>query len=182
MFGRIGRGALVSVSLLGASLLAATPAQAQRVEVQWWHAMGGVLGERLEELAKGFNDSQTKYTVIATNKGNYDEVINGTIAAYRAKKQPHIVQVYERGFMTMLLSEAIMPVHQLMADKGYKIDWNDFVKPVAGFYTYKGKLMTMPFNSSTPILWYNKDHFAKAGFDKPADTWQELEKQLYAIK
>ena len=122
------------------------------------------------------------YTVVATNKGNYDEVINGTIAAYRAKKQPHIVQVYERGFMTMLLSEAIVPVHQLMADKGYKIDWNDFVKPVAGFYTYKGKLMTMPFNSSTPILWYNKDHFAKAGFDKPAETWQELEKQLYAIK
>lgn len=167
----------------GLMLAASAAAQAQqRIEIQWWHAMGGVLGERTEEVAKRFNESQQKYTVVAVNKGNYDEVINGTIAAYRAKRQPHIVQIYERGFMTMLLSEAIVPVHQLMADKGYKIDWADFIKPVAGFYTYKGNLMSMPFNSSTPILWYNKDHFSKAGFDKPADTWQELEKQLYTIK
>ena len=166
-----------------AGFAAAMPAVAQnRVEVQWWHAMGGVLGERTEEVAKRFNESQTKYTVTALNKGNYDEVINGTIAAYRAKRAPHMVQIYERGFMTMLLSDAVVPVHQLMEEKKYNIDWADFIKPVAGFYMYKGKLMTMPFNSSTPILWYNKDQFAKAGFDKVGETWQELEKQLYAIK
>ena len=170
-------------SLVALAGLSAAPATAQnRVEVQWWHAMGGVLGERTEEVARKFNESQTKYTVNALNKGNYDEVINGTIAAYRAKRAPHMVQIYERGFMTMLLSDAVVPVHQLMEEKKYNIDWADFIKPVAGFYVYKGKLMTMPFNSSTPILWYNKDHFAKAGFDKPAATWQELEKQLYAIK
>jgi sn-glycerol 3-phosphate transport system substrate-binding protein len=173
-------------TLIGAAGIAVAmisgSAQAQRVEVQWWHAMGGVLGERVDELARKFNDSQGKYTVVATNKGTYDEVINNTIAAYRAKRPPHIVQIYERGFMTMLLSGAIVPVHELMEQKGYKIDWSDFIKPVAGFYTYKGKLMTMPFNSSTPILFYNKDQFAKAGFDRPAETWQELDKQLRAIK
>jgi sn-glycerol 3-phosphate transport system substrate-binding protein len=175
----VGRNLVLGGLLLG---LAAAPAAAQRVEVQWWHAMGGVLGERVDELVKGFNDSQQKYTVVALNKGNYDEVINGTIAAYRAKRQPHMVQIYERGFMTMLLSGAIVPVHSLMKEKGYDIDWSDFIKPVASFYTYKGNLMSMPFNSSTPILWYNKDQFAKAGFEKPAPTWQEFEKQLYAIK
>lgn len=175
----VGRNLLLAGLILGT---AAAPAAAQRVEVQWWHAMGGVLGERVNELVKGFNDAQDKYTVVAVHKGNYDEVINGTIAAYRAKRQPHMVQIYERGFMTMLLSDAIVPVHQLMKEQKYDVDWSDFVKPVAGFYTYKGNLMTMPFNSSTPILWYNKDQFAKAGFEKPAATWQELEKQLYAIK
>ena len=160
----------------------AVPAKAQPVEIQWWHAMGGTLGERVEELTKKFNASQQKYVVVAVNKGNYDEVINGTIAAYRAKRAPQLVQIYERGFMTMLLSDAIVPVQDLLTEKGYKVDWNDFVKPVASFYQYKGKLMTMPFNSSTPILWYNKEHFQKAGFDKPAETWQDLEKQLYAIK
>ncbi|WP_374441259.1 extracellular solute-binding protein [Stella sp.] len=175
----VGRNLLLAGLLLGT---AAAPAAAQRVEVQWWHAMGGVLGERVNELVKGFNEAQDKYTVTAVHKGNYDEVINGTIAAYRAKRQPHMVQIYERGFMTMLLSDAIVPVHQLMKEQKYDVDWSDFIKPVAGFYTYKGNLMTMPFNSSTPILWYNKDQFAKAGFDKPAATWQELEKQLYAIK
>ncbi|BBK40861.1 ABC transporter substrate-binding protein [Allostella vacuolata] len=174
-----GRNLLLGGVLLG---LAAAPASAQRVEVQWWHAMGGVLGERVNELVKGFNEAQDKYTVVAVNKGNYDEVINGTIAAYRAKRHPHLVQIYERGFMTMLLSDAVVPVHQLMKEQKYDVDWSDFIKPVAGFYTYKGNLMTMPFNSSTPILWYNKDQFAKAGFEKPAATWQEFEKQLYAIK
>jgi len=167
----------------GVAMGVVTPSFAQqRVEVQFWHAMGGVLGERVDEIVKRFNDSQTKYTVVATNKGNYDEVINGVIAAYRAKKQPHLVQIYERGFMTMLLSGAIVPVQELMTEKKKQIDWSDFIKPIASYYSYKGKLMSMPFNSSTPILWYNKEHFEKAGFKEPADTWQELEKQLYAIK
>ncbi|MDP9603990.1 UNVERIFIED_ORG: sn-glycerol 3-phosphate transport system substrate-binding protein [Variovorax paradoxus] len=158
------------------------PAAAEPVQIQWWHAMGGTLGERVDELVKNFNASQQKYVVVAVNKGNYDEVINGTIAAYRAKRAPQLVQIYERGFMTMLLSDATMPVQDLLDQRGYKVDWADFVKPVAGFYSYKGKLMTMPFNSSSPILWYNKTHFEKAGFARPAETWQELEKQLYTIK
>ena len=171
----------VLAACLAASI--ALPAAAQKVEVQFWHAMGGVLGERVDELVKKFNDSQAKYTVVAVNKGNYDEVINGTIAAYRAKKAPHMVQIYERGFMTMLMSDAIVPVQDLLTEKKHPIDWNDFIKPVAGYYRYKGKLMSMPFNSSTPILWYNKEHFEKAGFkDGPARTWPEFEKQLYEIK
>ncbi len=155
----------------------------QRIEIQFWHAMGGVLGERVDEIVKRFNDSQTKYTVVATNKGNYDEVINATVAAYRAKKAPHIAQIYERGFMAMLLSGAIVPVQDLMTEKKKHVDFSDFIKPVASYYQYKGKLMSMPFNSSTPILFYNKEQFEKAGFPAgPADTWTEFEKQLYAIK
>jgi len=172
-------------SILAGLLAAAVSVPAfaqQKVEVQFWHAMGGVLGERVEEIVKRFNASQDKYTVVATNKGNYDEVINATIAAYRAKKAPQIVQIYERGFMSMLLSGAIEPVQDLLTAKNKKVDFADFIKPVASYYQYKGKLMSMPFNSSTPILFYNKEQFEKAGFSAPADTWAELEKQLYAIK
>jgi sn-glycerol 3-phosphate transport system substrate-binding protein len=170
-----------AASVLMLSLIG-TSASAQPIEVQWWHAMTGVLGERIDELVKQFNDSNQKYKVVATNRGTYDEVINGTIAAYRAKRAPHIVQIYERGFMTMLLSDAVVPVHDLMAKHNYNVNWGDFIKPVAGFYSYKGKLAAMPFNSSTPILYYNKEQFQKAGFDKPAETWGELDKQLYALK
>ena len=172
-------------SILAGLLAAAVSVPAfaqQKVEVQFWHAMGGVLGERVEEIVKRFNASQDKYTVVATNKGNYDEVINATIAAYRAKKAPQIVQIYERGFMSMLLSGAIEPVQDLLTAKKKNVDFADFIKPVASYYQYKGKLMSMPFNSSTPILFYNKEQFEKAGFAAPADTWAELEKQLYAIK
>lgn len=171
------------VAGLLATAVSALPAVAQqKVEVQFWHAMGGVLGERVEEIVKRFNASQDKYTVVATNKGNYDEVMNATIAAYRAKKAPQIVQIYERGFMSMLVSGATEPVQDLLIAKNKKVDFADFIKPVASYFQYKGKLMSMPFNSSTPILFYNKEQFEKAGFAAPADTWAELEKQLYAIK
>ena len=172
---------LIMAGLLAAAVSVPAFAQ-QKVEVQFWHAMGGVLGERVEEIVKRFNASQDKYTVVATNKGNYDEVINATIAAYRARKAPQIVQIYERGFMSMLLSGAIEPVQDLLTSRNKKVDFADFIKPVASYYQYKGKLMSMPFNSSTPILFYNKEQFEKAGFAAPADTWAELEKQLYAIK
>jgi len=75
-----------------------------------------------------------------------------------------------------------VPVQDLLTEKKKQVDWADFIKPVASYYQYKGKLMTMPFNSSAPILWYNKEHFEKAGFTAPGETWQELEKQLYAIR
>jgi sn-glycerol 3-phosphate transport system substrate-binding protein len=104
------------------------------------------------------------------------------VAAYRVNQQPTIMQAAERSFLTMLNSNAIVPVDELMADQGYDIDWSDFVAPVASFYMVDGKAAAMPFNSSTPIFWYNADHFKAAGFDKPGETWQEVEKQLYAIK
>jgi sn-glycerol 3-phosphate transport system substrate-binding protein len=103
------------------------------------------------------------------------------IAAYRARQHPPIVQVNERGFLTMLSSGAILPATELMEKAGHKINWSDFIAPVATYFTKDGVMMAMPFNSSTPILFYNADHFKAAGFDKPASTWPELEAQLYAI-
>ncbi|UFN47354.1 extracellular solute-binding protein [Roseomonas sp. OT10] len=160
----------------------ARPAHAAPREIRFWHAMAGVNGERLEELTRRFNASQAEYNVVPVFKGTYDELINGTVAAYRTRTQPQLVQIYERGFMTMLLSNAIMPVQELMAAQKQAVDWGDFIKPIAGYYTYKGQLQAMPFNSSTPILYFNKAHFAKAGIERPAETWQGLEEQLRRVK
>jgi sn-glycerol 3-phosphate transport system substrate-binding protein len=162
------------------SLCAALPARATTT-IEFWHAMSGALGERVDELADRFNKSQSDYAVRPIAKGGYDDVVNSMIAAYRAKQQPAIVQVNERGFLTMLNSNAIMPTAELMAGAGYKIDWSNFIAPVATYYTQNGAMMAMPFNSSTPILFYNVDHFRAAGFDGPAATWPDFEAQLYAI-
>lgn len=171
---------------LGVSALAAgavTPAYAQeRVKVEWWYAIGGRLEQIVQSLVTDFNASQDKYEVVAVNKGNYEQSMAAMVAAYRVNQQPTIMQAAERSFLTMLNSNAIVPVDELMADQGYDIDWSDFVAPVASFYMVDGKAAAMPFNSSTPIFWYNADHFKAAGFDKPGETWQEVEKQLYAIK
>jgi sn-glycerol 3-phosphate transport system substrate-binding protein len=162
------------------ALLLTLPARAATT-VEFWHAMSGALNERVEELAEKFNKSQSDYVLRPVSKGSYDDVVNSMIAAYRAKQHPAIVQVNERGFLTMLLSNATTPAAELLAKAGYKIDWSNFIAPVATYYTKDGVMMAMPFNSSTPILFYNIEHFNAAGFDKPASTWPEVETQLYAI-
>jgi sn-glycerol 3-phosphate transport system substrate-binding protein len=163
-------GALVFAMVVPAAAMAAT-------EIHFWHAMTGQLAEALETQAKQFNESQREYEIKPLRKGNYAETLTAAIAAYRQKNPPHIVQVFEVGTQTMLLSGAVFPVHELMQQQEIKLDWNDFIKPVVGYYTKDGKLYSMPYNSSTPIFYYNKDAFKKAGLDpeKPPRTWKDVE-------
>ena len=165
------------IILMVAVFIIPTTAMA-KTEVQWWHAMTGFLGERVNEIATKFNTSQTEYEVKAVYKGSYPETLTSGIAAYRAKTHPHILQVFEVGTQTMLSSGAIYPVFQLMNDQGIKINWADFLSVVKSYYSFKGNLYSMPFNSSTAILYYNKSIFRKAGLDpeKAPTTFEEIEK------
>jgi sn-glycerol 3-phosphate transport system substrate-binding protein len=170
--------------LLGAAAAAAMSmggvgaAQAQ-TEIQWWHAMGGQLGEAVNEIAEGFNKTQKEFKVVPVYKGSYTDTMTAAIAAFRAKQQPHIVQVFEVGTATMMAAKgAVYPVHQLMADAGEKFNPSDYLGAVYGYYsTTDGKLLSMPFNSSTVVLYYNKDAFKKAGLDPntPPKTWADME-------
>ncbi len=151
---------------------------ADPIEIQWWHAMGGQLGDKVNEIAGKFNAQQSEYKVVPVFKGTYTETMTGAIAAFRAKQQPDIVQVFEVGTATMMAAKgAVYPVWKLMADTGEKFDPKAFLGPVYGYYsTTDGKLLSMPFNSSTPVLYWNKESFKKAGLDpeKPPKTWPEL--------
>ena len=170
---------LVLLTALG--LASPAPARA-KTEIHFWHAMTGQLGDAVNELVKQFNASQNEYEVKPLRKGTYPETLTAAIAAYRQKNPPHIVQVFEVGTQTMMLSGAVLPVYQLFAEQGFKIDWKEFIAPVVGYYSKDGNLYSMPFNSSTPILYYNKDAFTKAGLDpaKPPQTWKQVEE--YAKK
>jgi len=145
-------------------------------EVQWWHAMGGVNGERVNKIANDFNASQSEYKVVPSYKGNYTETMTAAIAAFRAKEQPHIVQVFEVGTATMMAAKgAIYPVEQVMKDAGEAFDKSIYLPAVISYYqTSSGELLSMPFNSSTPVLWYNKDAFKKAGVKSPPKTWNDM--------
>ena len=165
---------------LAAVALAATfslSAQAQ-TEVQWWHSMGGALGEWVNDLAKDFNASQKDYKIVPTFKGSYDESMTAAIAAFRSGNAPHILQVFEVGTATMMASKgAIVPVGKIMADAGVKFDPTAYVPAVAGYYTAaNGQMLSFPFNSSTPVFHYNKDAFKAAGLDpeNPPKTWPEV--------
>lgn len=174
------RGAATLFSLMAAIVLFAGQAMAEPITIEWWHAMRGARGETLDKMVKAFNDSQQQYKVVAVNKGDYGEVVNAGVAAYRAKKHPHILQAFEVGTMTMMRSGAIYPVYKLMADEGYKIDWSGYLQAVLSYYVdEKDNLLSMPFNSSTAVMYYNVDLFKKAGLEMPSKTtpltWDQMD-------
>lgn len=147
-------------------------------ELTFWHSMEGALGERVNALVEGFNQSQSDYSVNAIYKGTYGESMNAGIAAFRAGNAPDILQVFEVGTATMMHAKgAVKPVQEMSEEAGKPIDPAAFLGAVAGYYSSSdGKLVSMPFNSSTPILYYNKDAFEKAGLDPNTapKTWKDV--------
>jgi sn-glycerol 3-phosphate transport system substrate-binding protein len=164
---------------------AASEAQ-QRVQVDFWHGLTAPLGGILEQYVADFNASQTKYQVNATFKGSYPETMVAAIAAFRAGNAPHIVQMFEAGTATMMAARgAIKPVYELMREAGVPFDPKIYVPAIRAYYsTSDGRLLSMPFNSSTAITWYNKDAFKKAGLDpsNPPKTWRETREAARKIR
>ncbi|MCG9657318.1 sn-glycerol-3-phosphate ABC transporter substrate-binding protein UgpB [Vibrio mediterranei] len=161
-----------------AATMAVISAQAHaKTEVEWWHAMGGALGQKVNEIAADFNASQSEYEIKPVYKGSYAETMTSAIAAFRAKEQPAIVQVFEVGTATMMgAKQAIYPVYELMADTKEPFNADNYLAAVTGYYTTNdGQMLSMPFNSSTPVMYYNKDMFKKAGIKEAPKTWKEME-------
>lgn len=144
-------------------------------KLQWWHAMGGANGVAVAKLTDDFNDSQTDIYVDAIYQGNYDDTLNKMKAGLSAKTGPHIIQVYDIGQRFMIDSKAIEPMQTFIdADK---FDVSSFEQAILNYYTTDKKLYAMPFNTSNPILYFNKKAFTEAGLDpeKPPKTWEEIE-------
>ena len=177
--------------LLAASAAVAAPfAQAKaadKIKIVWWHAMTAALNEQVERIVAEFNKSQDAIEVQAVYKGGYADTMNNAIAASRAGQEPHIVQVFEVGTGTMINApgKLVKQAWELSKDTGVKIDPATYIGAVRGYYSLPdGRMASVPFNSSTATMWYNKDAFAKAGLDpeKAPATWQEVVAAAKALK
>jgi sn-glycerol 3-phosphate transport system substrate-binding protein len=161
--------------LVGGLTLAPVAAQA-KTTVEFWHAMSGSRLKVLEKIVSDFNAAHPDIEVRPVFTGTYEETLTKFIAAYRTGTAPHLVQVYEVGTQTMIDSGAIIPVYQIPGMLGETWDWAQYVRPIVLYYSVGDNLWSFPFNSSTSILYYNKDHFRQAGLDpnKPPATWDEV--------
>ena len=174
-----------SALAIAAVCASASVAYAQ-TEVQFWHAFTGRLGELVAEQVETFNASQSDYVVTASHKGNYSETLNAGIAAFRAGEQPHVLMVFEVGTATMMAAAgAIKPVYEVMAESGADFDPDAYIGSVKGYYTTAdGQMLSMPYNSSTPVLWVNREALEGAGIDPDTDlsTWQQVGAVLDQLK
>ena len=167
------------------TLLSSTSAFAV-TEISWWHAMTGANNEVVETLSKEFNESQSEYKIVPVFKGTYPETLNAGIAAFRAGQAPHIIQVFDAGTGIMMAAEdAMKPVADVISMGGKAFDKSQYLPGIVAYYSKPdGTMLSFPYNSSSPILYYNKDIFQKAGLDaeNPPKTWPEVWEAAKKIK
>lgn len=162
---------LFSAMTVLASLIFAAP-----VTIQFWHAMGGTDRiQLLQNLANEFMQQNPDIKVEVQYTGSYTDTMTKMIAAVRAGNPPDLVMIYDIGTQMMIDSGAIIPI-QNMIDKDPSFDINTLVPASRGYYTVGGKLYSMPFNSSNPVIFYNKTLFEKVGLDpnNPPTTFSEF--------
>lgn len=146
----------------------------EEVEIEFWHGLGGDLGQMVDELASEFSAQSDNITVEAIEQGSYRETMNQTINAVRAGDPPGLAQVFEVGTKQSLDSGAFVPVEELIPDD--RINYDNFLDGVLDYYRVDGLLHSMPFNSSNALMLYNKDAFDEAGLDpeSPPETLAEV--------
>ncbi|MGL4772731.1 MAG: ABC transporter substrate-binding protein [Clostridium sp.] len=133
------------------------------VEITFWHSMGGVGGQTIDKLVSDFNSSQDKIKVSAEYQGSYDDAINKLKSSALSKSGPDVMQLYDIGTKWMIDSGYAYKMQDLIDKDGY--DVTKLEKNILDYYTVDGKLYSMPFNTSTPILYYNKTAFKEVGLN-----------------
>jgi sn-glycerol 3-phosphate transport system substrate-binding protein len=167
------------VTLLGTNIAAAQTA----TEIAFWHAMSGNNGEQVTALVADFNTSHPNIHVTEQNKGNYDETLNAVIQAAGQGEGPNMAQIFDLGTPLAIDSGFFTPVQSILSEEQLQQITDDVVAPLINYFTIGDMLWSLPWNNSTPILYYNKDMFEAAGLDpdSPPATWQELEEDCAAI-
>jgi sn-glycerol 3-phosphate transport system substrate-binding protein len=154
-----------------------------RTKFEFWYGLTGDLGEVMQKHCQLFNESQDKYEAVCIGQGGYDKAEQNTIAAYRAKQHPTVVQIYDAGTVNFMLSGAIYPANKFATDHGLDIDWTGYFPGIANYYaTSTGDMWSFPYNSSTAVLYWNKDAWAKIGKAEAPKTWAEFGEDLKALK
>lgn len=171
--------ALVLGGAMVASMLAPCAVSAEesgeKTQITFWHAMGGTNGEVLQEIVDDFNASQDEVEVTAEYQGTYDDTITKLKAAMQSDSGlPDVCQMYDVGTKFMYDSGAVIPVEDMFESTGY--DKSTVMDVITSYYSVEDKQYSMPFNVSTPMLYYNKDVFEAAGLDPdtPPTTYDEV--------
>jgi sn-glycerol 3-phosphate transport system substrate-binding protein len=162
--------------LLAIGMLCAAALAHAAEEVRLWHAMSGPLGVELDRLVARFNASQAQYRVVSFFQGPYDAVLADDLQVRKGTRQsPHVVQVQDAATVEMMRSGAALPLWRVMQDHAPATDPRYLPAVAAYFSDEQGRLLALPFNISTPVLYYNRDAFREAKLDpsKPPRTWYD---------
>lgn len=151
----------------------ADASEVDKTTISFWHSMGGVNGQAIDTLVQKFNDeNEYGITVEAEYQGSYDDALNKLKSAQIGNMGADLVQVYEIGTRFMIESGWIVPMQSMVNADEY--DTSVLEPNLAAYYTIDDMLYSMPFNSSTPLMYYNKDMFDAAGITEIPDSLEAI--------
>lgn len=143
-----------------------------KIILRFWHALSDAPRSGwIQAKADEWNKSQDEYFMIPESKGSYRETLNATILAVKQDNPPHLAQIFEVGSQIANDSKIFQPISEIG-----NVDYSDYIDSVLNYYTIDGKVNSIPFNSSSPVLYYNKDKMKEAGLDPemPPTTLEEV--------
>ena len=146
---------------------------AAQTEIEFWHAFGDEARSGwIEERAAEWSEQNPDFEVVVESRGSYRDTLNAAVLAARQGEPPHIVQIFEVGSQQALDSGLFEPVGAIPGS----FDTSDYIEPVLNYYTINGQVNSIPFNSSSPILYTNRDLMREAGLDpdSPPQTYGEI--------
>ena len=165
-------------ALFGSPLVGGAERARAVTELDFWFGVSGANAEVIQSLAREFNATQAEYRVVPVFKGTYPETLQAGLAAFEAGHPPHIIQVFDVGTGVMMNAEhAFIPVADVLEKAGVTFDKNQYLPGIVAYYSRPdGTMLSFPFNSSSPILFYNKDIYRRAGLDvdNPPETWPDV--------
>lgn len=166
--------ASTNTSTTSTSSSAAAPVEG-KTNITFWHSMGGKGGEAIKQMVADFNAQSQTVNVIEQYQGTYDEAVTKLKSSAASGQGPEIMQLYDIGTRWMIDSGYAVEMQGIIDRNGF--DATQIEPNIAAYYSVGGKLYSMPFNSSTPIMYYNKDAFQEAGLDpeNPPKNFEELE-------
>jgi sn-glycerol 3-phosphate transport system substrate-binding protein len=145
------------------------------VTITFWHSMTAANEDTLKAIVQSFNASQSDVTVNLVFQGTYDDSLNKFLASLgRASELPALIQIEDASTQLMVDSQEVVPVQDLVDRDKY--DLSNFEPRVLDYYRVNDRLYSMPFNLSSPVLYYNKNDFREVGLDpeKPPSTLEEV--------
>jgi len=178
---------LLSISFISANAsedAAVDVDKAAPVTIEFWHAMSGTRIDLIQSIADDFMAENPNITVEVQYAGSYNDTLNKVISAVKGGNPPSVFHSYEIGTLGLINSGMIMPLDEAAVKYDLPIAWDDFFVPVQSYYKYQGQHYSMPFNSSTPLIFYNKTLFEKAGLDpeNPPKTYEEIRAAAVKLK
>ncbi|MBN2859552.1 MAG: extracellular solute-binding protein [Sphaerochaetaceae bacterium] len=142
------------------------------IEISFWHVFGDTnRGGWIEDVAEAYNASQDTYHVTQEAKGSYRDTLQAAILADRQGNPPSLVHVFEVGSQLAYDSGVFMPIGDIGS-----FDTSDYIQPVLNYYTIDGTVNSIPFNSSSPVLYINTDKLVEAGYQRSyiPETFEDM--------